>query len=506
MTSQIVADPDAPPTAAAVPAAGAAIAHHAVYLVLGQVATTVLAIVMSAALGRTLGAADFGLYFLVLSMSTFAFVVVDWGGMLLVTRDVAREPSRAATFLGTTLAMRCAGTAILTVPALVVAIALGYDTRTCVYAVVMLWTTLPVFLAQGYGLVFRGRDRMGLDATVQVSNKAIALALTLALLLAGAGIPGVMGAQALAGFAAIAVAARLYRRRLGGDPLAVSRATARHLLSEGAPIVAMTAAVAVQPYLDVLILARLAPAASVGWYGAAKNVMGTLFAPAMIVAGAAYPRLSRAWTQQPASFRHELRAALRPLLWLGALGSVGTYLFADFAIGLIYGAKGFGPAGAILRVFGLAVLLLFVDVLLGHVITAMGRASGFAIVKVASIVVSTGLDLWLIPLFERRAGNGGIGVIVAFALSEIVVFAGTLYLMPRGSLESAIAVDLGRALVAAVGTGLLLRALPPLTPWLGMPLCIVVFAAASVAIGLVTRADLALLRQIVARRAGTEPA
>lgn len=498
MIPDLAAEPGARAAAPAAPAAGAAIAHNAFYLVLGQVATTVLAIVMSAALGRSLGAADFGLYFLVLSMSTFALVIVDWGGTLLVTRDVAREPARAATFLGTALAMRGAGTAILTVPVLVTAIALGYDARTRLYAVVMLWTTLPVFLAQCYGLVFRGRDRMGLDATVQVSNKAIALALTLALLAAGGGIPGVMAAQALAGFAAIAVASRLYRR-LGADPLSLSRGTARHLFSEGAPIVAMTTAVAVQPYLDVLILAYLAPATSVGWYGAAKNVMGTLFAPAMIVAGAAYPRLSRA-ASVPEAFRRELRAALRPLLWLGALGSVGTYLFADFAIGLIYGAKAFGPAGTILRVFGLAVLLLFVDVLLGHVLTAMGRASGFAIVKVASIVVSTGLDLWLIPLFERRAGNGGIGVIVAFALSELVVFAGVLYLMPRKSLEPAIAVDVARAVGAALGTGLLVRALPPLTPWLGIPLCVAVFALASVAIGLVTRADLALIRQIVSRR------
>ena len=479
---------------------GAGIAHNAFYLVLGQVATTALAIVMSAALGRSLGPADFGVYFLVLSMATFAFVVVDWGQMLLVVRDVAREPARAGGFLGTALGLRAGGAAIVSVPVLLVAIALGYDARTCVYAIVMISTTLPLFLAQGYGYVFRGRDRMGLDATISVSNKAVALALTLALLAAGAGIPGVMVAQALAGLVALAVAARLYSRLGAGRP-AFSREAARHLLSEGAPIVAMTAAVAVQPYLDVLILSRLAPAATVGWYGAAKNVIGTLFAPALIIASASYPRLSRA-ASQPEAFRRELRAALRPILWLGGLGGVGTWLFADFAIGLIYGAAGFGPAGTILRVFGFAVLLLFVDVLLGHVITATGRASGFAVAKVASIVVSTGLDLWLIPLFERRMGNGGVGVIVAFAVSEIVVFAGTLYLMPRGSLEPAIAVDVGRAIVAALATGLAVRALPAVTPWLGIPLCILVFAGVSVALGLVTRADLALLKQIATRRAG----
>jgi O-antigen/teichoic acid export membrane protein len=497
VTTQTATDSGAAPAARD----GASVAHNAFYLMLGQVATTALAIVMSAALGRTLGAADFGTYFLVFSMSTFAFVFVDWGQMLLVIRDVAREPGRSGAFLGTSLALRTGFTAVVSIPVVLVAVALGYDGRTCVYALVMVWATLPMFLAQGYGLVFRGRDRMGLDATVSVTNKAFGLAFTLALLAAGAGIPGVMGAQALAGVVALAVAARLYRRRLDAARPSFSREAARHLLAEGMPIVAMTAAVAVQPYLDAIILSRLAPASSVGWYGAAKNVMGTLFAPALIVAGATYPRLSRA-AKHPEEFRHALRAALRPILWLGALGSVGTWLFAGFAIDLIFGAKGFGPAGAILQVFGYAVLLMFVDTLLGHVLTATGRASGFAAWKIASVVVSTLLDLWLIPYFERTAGNGGIGVIAAFGLSEVVVFAGTLYLMPRGSVEPAIGLDVARAVGAALLTGLVVRVLPAVTPWLGIPLCVALFTGASVALGLVTRADLDLVKQLVRRKAG----
>jgi O-antigen/teichoic acid export membrane protein len=310
-----------------------------------------------------------------------------------------------------------------------------------------------------------------------------------------------MIAQGLAGCAALALAARFYRRTLGGAPLTFTKGDAKHLLAGGAPIVAMLAAVQAQPYLDVIILSRLAPATSVGWYGAAKNVMGTLFAPAMIVASACYPRLARAAADHQL-FKSELRSAIRPLLWLGALGSIGTYLFAGFAIGLIYGRAGFGPAARILELFGLAIPLLFIDVLLGHVITAIGRASGFAVVKVASIVVSTGLDLWLIPLFERRWGNGGVGVIAAFALSEIVVFAGTLYLMPRGSVGWGVLGDMARGAGAAVATGLLMRALPAMTPWLGIPVCVVVFTVASVALGLATRADLQMIWSIAARRAG----
>jgi len=257
-------------------------------------------------------------------------------------------------------------------------------------------------------------------------------------------------------------------------------------------------AVSVQPYLDAIILSKLAPAQAVGWYGAAKNIMGTLVAPSMILAAAIYPRLSRV-AGDPATFKREMRAALRPMLWLGALGGVGTYLFAEVAIDLVFGSRGFGPAATILQAFGPALFLLFVDVLLGHVITAMGRATGFAAAKVLSVLVSTGLSLWLVPLFQARLGNGGVGLVVAFAASELVVFAGSLLLMPRGSLDPAVAVDVGRALAAVVATAALFRVLPALSPVLGIPLCIAAYTAASMGLGLMRRQDLALLQVLVRR-------
>ena len=79
----------------------ASMAKNAFHLVLGQVATTALAIVFSAALGRTLGAGDFGLYFLISSFATFAYVVVDWGQQFYVIREVARTPERGGELLVT---------------------------------------------------------------------------------------------------------------------------------------------------------------------------------------------------------------------------------------------------------------------------------------------------------------------------------------------------------------------------------------------------------------------
>src|SRR6266403_126528 len=141
--------------------ARATIARNAFHLVLGQVATTALAIVFSAALGRSLGARDFGVYFLVTSFATFAYVLVDWGQQYYVIREVARSPDRGSRLLGTALVLRIAGAALVTVPTGLVAWMLGYDARTCWFSVAFIVVSLPFFLAQSYGMVFRGRDDGG---------------------------------------------------------------------------------------------------------------------------------------------------------------------------------------------------------------------------------------------------------------------------------------------------------------------------------------------------------
>ena len=481
------------------------VARNALHLVGGQVATTALAIVLSAALGRLLGAKDFGVFFLIATMSTFAYVLVEWGQQLFVIREIARAPEQSGRLVGSAIALRIGGAIVVLLPTLLVAWALGYEPRTRWLAVTFILVSLPFSLAQTIGMAFRGRDMMARDATISVVNKTLTLGFALPALYLHHGIPGVLVAQGVAGLAALAVAWWLYRR-IAAPRLRVTAHAAGAILIGGSPILAMTVATSVQPYIDAVLLSKLVPEVAVGWFGAARNVMGTLVAPALILAAATYPSLSRT-IGDPGSFRAGLRSALRPLLWLGALGGVGTYLFADLAIGIIYGSKGFAESAVILKAFAPVLILLFVDVLMGHAITALGRAKAFAVAKAASIVVSTALSLYLVPAFQRNSGNGGIGLVVAFALSEVVMFGSAVFLLPRRSFDPALLMDAGRAVGAAAATLLLFRMLPGMPPYVGLPLCIVAFSAASVAVGLVTRRDLDTLKILLRRlRPAQEPA
>jgi O-antigen/teichoic acid export membrane protein len=470
------------------------VARNAFYLLLGQVVTTALGIFFSAVLGRTLGAGDFGIYFLITSFSTFAYVLVDWGQQVYVIGEVARQPERSSVLLGTALVVRAAGAALVTVPSGFAAWALGYNAITCFYCVVFIAVWLPTFLAQGYGMVFRARYRMGLDAWVNVASKVALLALTLAVLSLGSGLPGVLAAQALAGLLALAMA-HVFYRRLTASPLQYSPKIARELLVGGSAFISFSAASSIQPYIDVLILSKLAPVEVVGWYGAAKNILGTICAPAMILGAASFPRLvSTAANGGP--FKAETRTALRSALWLGGLAAVGTFLFADDAIAILYGQH-FARSGILLKVFAPVFVLLFMNIALSSALFALKRSKAFSVVKWASVVIASALALVLIPIFQQRTGNGGIGAVTAFVTSEFVVFGGAIFLLRPDGLSLDFAVEIARALGSAALTMLLFRLIPPLPFLAGVPVCVITFSLCSVGLGLIRRADVASIRALV---------
>ncbi len=480
-----------------------AVARNAFHLLLGQVGTTVLAILLAACLGRFLGAADFGLYYLLTSTSSFAYVLVEWGQSPYVIAEVARNRERAGPLLGTSLVLRVIGALVITAVACVALALLGYERRTCWLAALFIATFLPFFLVQGYAMIFRGFERMDLEASATVVNKVLVLGLTAAAFAVHGGLAGALIAQGIAGVGSLVLAAWLFKR-LQVRHLGAQLENAKAILAGGTPIVATSLSNAASQYLEVVSLSKFALVETVGWYGAARNIFGTIVSIAAILGTAAFPGLSRA-AGDTKEFRRELAAAMRPLLGIAALATVGSYLFADVGVGIVFGRAKFAQAALIIKANAPGQFLLFIDFLLGAATVALGRAKWLALVKALNILLAVGLYVTLIPLFQHRYGNGGIGVVIANGVAETAMLAAIVGIFPRGALAGSLLVDAGRALAASAGTLLLFRVLPRFTPVLGIPVCVIAFLGLAAAVGLIRRAELEGFRKLLLRRGKRRP-
>lgn len=484
-SSASVAEPSLDPSHSGI------VARNALFLLMGQVVSTLLSIALSAALGRTLGPADFGVYFLILTMATFVFVVVDWGQIALVVREGARAPESLGPLLGNSLAFRAGAGVLAALATTGVAHLLGYGDRVSWLAGLMVLCMLPFALSQSFGYVFRSQNRMDLDSGVTLTSKALTVLCTLAVLALGGHLFGVVLAQAVGGVGALLVGGLLARNAGLPRPRA-SWAGVQELAHQGSSLAVFLVAMAVEPYIGAIILSKLAPAPVVGWYGAARNIIGVLLAPANILAGAAFPQIARA-VSTPAELRRVVRLAIRPLCAIAALGAAGTFLFADVGVSVVYSKGKFGPAATVLQLFAPTLFLYFFDMLLAYVSVAAGRTRALAVAKLASVATSTALALWLVPLCQARLGNGGVGLVSSIGLSELVMMAGCLLVLPQGALDRATLLDVGRAAVAGALTVLLFHFLPAITPWVAIPACVTVFSLLAMALRLVSPSEIARL-------------
>src|SRR5262249_42896674 len=135
------------------------LARNIFFLLAGQVASSVLSLILTAVLGRWLGVEDFGVYYLLVALSTFAYVLVDWGQSAYLIRESARRHEDGGKLLGGALVFRMVVAFVAALATVVLVRALGYDSRIEVLALIAVLCGLPLALFQAYGYVFRSRDR-----------------------------------------------------------------------------------------------------------------------------------------------------------------------------------------------------------------------------------------------------------------------------------------------------------------------------------------------------------
>jgi len=495
-----VAEPN-PASPAAISGGGArvGVARGALHLVAGQTTSMVLGVVVTAIVGRRLGASGFGELYLVTSIATFALYFAEWGQMGFVTRTVAREPPVTGHLLGSAVAFRLGAVAVLLPLLAVLTRLIGYPPRVSGLLSLLLVASLPLCFTQVLSIIFRARDRMDLDALCNVCGSLIGAAVSVTAVLLVPRVEAVLVATGITGLAMLAVYAAVLRRFLPTRPR-VSFAGLRELLVGGFPFLLLALAIAVQPYLDATLMSRLAPSNALGWYGASARMVGALVFPAGILGTSLLPTFSRLSVGEPARFQHALRSTLRPVLAMGSLAACGTWLLAEIPVRLLYGRAAFAPTIQVLRAFAPFLGLVYINMVLGYALLASGRQRGLTLAKLGAVLICVALEVHLIPAFQLREGNGGIGVAVSLGAAELLLFFAALFLLGRRIVNRLLARDFATVLLTCGSTVAVGLALAAWSPFVRIPAALLTFAALALVCRLVRPEDARLFRDALRSR------
>lgn len=468
------------------------------HLGIGQVASTALGILQTAVVGRALEPAQLGILYTVFAISTFAYVIVDWGQGTYLVREMARGRIDESELIGSALVVRLATSVFSTVIAAAIALILGYDGHVVALTVLAMMAAFPSTLLGPVACSFRARNRMDLDASANIVAKAMTLIATFIALRLGGGLREVVLMGAVGGISMLLFGA-IAAIRLDIKVKAPVMKSVRELVRHGAPITVFSLVIALQPFVEILLLSALTGPAVVGWFGAFRTTFGIVVSPALILVAASFPELSRASRSLP-DLRRLIDATGRVLFIAAAFTSSALYLFAGDIIAIIYGHGRFEQTVSILRVGAVFIPLLFFGYVLASALTAVGRNKAMAVISVVRIAFCAVLNWLLVGYFQQRFGNGGIALVVVAGVAEIPTAIACWILLPRGAVGSNIILNMARSCIAALCTVVPLAMLQPLgLPYL-VPLFALLFAVTAIGTRLVLLSDLRLVMEVARNR------
>ncbi|MCH9010329.1 MAG: polysaccharide biosynthesis C-terminal domain-containing protein, partial [Chloroflexi bacterium] len=145
-------------------------------------------------------------------------------------------------------------------------------------------------------------------------------------------------------------------------------------------------------------------------------------------------------------------------------------------------------------------------VIIGTVAIAMDRHKAWTYGLLATVSLNVLLNIVFAPIFQERYGNGGIGVAITTFMTEVLMVAIGLWIMPKGLIDRSLIVLFLK--VAGSGGLMVIAILGFRIVGLGDVLQIVLGGAVYVLLVLVTRAvtsnDLRMIRSIVFQKTRPE--
>lgn len=448
-------------------------------MMVAQLFTWVSSFVLLLYLPRYLGSVEYGRLFVALSIREILSIVIDYGGSHLIPKVVAREPHRRRQVVRTYALVRAAIWAGCSVTLALAAWWLQASEWMVRLVAVLLVANLAESLSRTLRSYFQGLENLERPAAAQIAERVTVAAFAVGVLLLGGGslqVAMVMAAGTVLHLAVLmGISWPLLRSQgiLGaprpgeteppeaGTPdadLPKAGTPANGSLENAPPkrppapsTPSETSLASGMPYflwsvfsilyfrVDALMLGSMAEERVTGWYGGAYRFFDAVMVVPALYRLAVYPVLARLMSDPQASggLGSTLERSLRLIVVLSVPLAVTVWFLAPEIIGFFMGIGEYAPSVPILRIFALAIPLMFADfILTSALLAAADRQRAWAAVGLAAVALNVALNLALIPYTQQHMGNGGLGAAVATLATELFILGSAIRLMPAGWLSA----------------------------------------------------------------------
>lgn len=396
---------------------------------LAQLFTWVSSFLLLLFLPKYLGSKEFGLLFVALSVREILSMVIDFGGSHRIPKEIARDPVRNRSVLAQYVMLRVLIWLMITIILLSAGFTLGIAQELMPLIAIFLMANLFEGISKTYRAFYQGIEQMKIPSISLIVEKVFVSAFSIGFLISGA------DARIIALiFTAGTLLNLMFLWTMSRKDLSISFSWDPALLSSirlAMPYFLWSLFSMIYFRIDALMLHSIVPQDVTGWYGAAYRFFDAVMILPALLKVALFPVFSRLATDSATRLEEVFEKSVRFTLLLAIPISLGIYLSATWIIDLFMGLDEYAPSVFILKIFCIGIPLMFADFILGSLlIGSVNRQSIWAGVGFVAIILNVSLNMWLIPLFQQKMGNGGAGAAISTVITECFILGSALFLVP----------------------------------------------------------------------------
>lgn len=400
------------------------IAKNTLSLFIAQFFVSILSLILSISIARSLGDTVFGKYSFAIVFVSFFTIFSDLGYNTLLIRDVARNKSRANRYLNNIMSIRGVLSVIIFVFIVIIINVMGYpaDTKNVVYLFGI--SALLVSLSDVFRVMFRAFEKMEYEAFIRIFITIIKVSLGLLVLFLGYGLMELALVFLLTGVFDLLFTFLIYEKKLMKSKTELDFGFWRKTIKIALPLSMLSIFSLIYVRIDTIMLSVMKEYAVVGWYNAAYNLVLSFKAIPHIFLNALLPLMSYYYVSSKSSLKITYEKSLKYLLILALPIAVGITLLADRFILLFYGQQ-FSNSIIALQILAWDVLLIFLCSPHGAILVSMDRQNVMAAILGLTALINIVLNSILISPLSY------VGAAIATIVTETILLVLYVYFISK---------------------------------------------------------------------------
>jgi O-antigen/teichoic acid export membrane protein len=412
---------------------GKTIAKNASFLMLSQLVTWGLSLIIMVVLPRYLGPEVTGKYYTAVSIWNIMAMLITFGMDMLLAKEIARDPAAISDFYGNSFFLRTILFLIGGVIVVIYADLVQYPPETITMLLIIGAGTLVWQYASICQASLQGLEKMQYISLANISGKIFSTVVTLILVFLGRGIFLIASVYIGMGFVSFLIQNH-YVRTLQKPRFRINLKQALGMLKRGFPYLLAGAAITLYLEVDIVIISMLANERTVGWYGSADVLYGTLLFVPTVLMTAVFPALSRENVKDREVLKKLVQKSFNILLLVGVPIGFGIFLVADSLVILLYGAE-FVGSGPVLAIKGLVLTMTYQNMIIGTALISMDKQNPWTLVITIATIAVIPLDLIFVPWAHSTLNNGAIGASIVFIFTELFMMIAGIKFLPAHTLN-----------------------------------------------------------------------